>query len=72
MKLGRQWDERLKIWDEAFGKLVFTELGNLKMDGFTTYDQLTLEKAASRDFRPFPPGTLWGRKNSFCFSVVLG
>ena len=62
MKLGRQWDERLKIWDEAFGKLVFTELGNLKMDGFTTYDQLTLEKAASRDFRPFPPGTLWGRK----------
>ena len=62
MKLGRQWDERLKIWDEAFGKLIYTELGSLAVDGFTTYDQLTLKEAASHDFRPFSPGTSWGRK----------
>ena len=62
MKLGRQWDERLKIWDEAFGKLIYTELGSLAVDGFTTYDQLTLKEAASHDFRPFAPGTSWGRK----------
>ncbi len=62
MKLGRQWDERLKMWDEAFGRIRYTELGSLDLCGFTTEERLSLEQAAAHCFRPFPEGTLWGAK----------
>lgn len=62
MKLGRQWDERLKIWDEAFERNLYTRLGEFSLSGFTTMEHLSLEQAAERDFRPFPRGTLWGKK----------
>ena len=62
MKLGRQWDERLKMWDEAFGRIRYTELGSLGLCGFTTEERLSLEQAAAHCFRPFPEGTLWGAK----------
>ncbi len=62
MKLGRQWDERLKIWDEAFGRNLYTQLGEIALSGFVTMEQLSLEQAMSREFRPFPRGRAWGRK----------
>ncbi len=62
MKLGRQWDERLKMWDEAFGRNLYTQLEETALSGFTTMEQLTLEQAAAGSFRPFPKGTQWGRK----------
>ena len=62
MKLGRQWDERLKMWDEAFGRNLYTQLEETALSGFTTMEQLTLEQAAAGNFRPFPKGTQWGRK----------
>lgn len=62
MKLGRQWDERLKIWDEAFEANLYKPLGELALSGFTTKEQLTLEQAKAQSFRPFPAGTHWGKK----------
>lgn len=62
MKIGRQWDERLKMWDEAFGRNLYTRLGEITLSGFTTMEQLNLEQAAQQRFRPFPRGTKWGRK----------
>ena len=49
MKLGRQWDERLKMWDEAFGRNLYTQLEETALSGFTTMEQLTLEQAAAGD-----------------------
>lgn len=62
MKIGRQWDERLKIWDEAFERNLYTPLGEITLSGFTTMELLNLEQAAQQRFRPFPRGTKWGRK----------
>ncbi|MCM1191302.1 MAG: glycosyl hydrolase-related protein [Butyrivibrio sp.] len=62
MKLGRQWDERLKIWDEAFAAGLYTPLGEAPLSGFTTREQLTLAQAGEREFRPFPEGISWGEK----------
>lgn len=62
MKIGRQWDERLKMWDEAFERNLYTQLGEITLSGFTTMEQLNLKQAAQQRFRPFPQGTKWGRK----------
>ncbi len=62
MKLGRQWEERLQIWDEAFGRNLVTWLGEVPLSGFTTMEHLDLDKAAAQNFRPFPKGTPWGAK----------
>ncbi|MCM1057110.1 MAG: glycosyl hydrolase-related protein [Firmicutes bacterium] len=62
MKLGRQWDERLKIWDEAFAERIYTPLGEVALSGFTTREQLTLAQAGEKEFSPFPKGTSWGEK----------
>ncbi len=62
MRFGRQWDERLRIWDEAFGRVLYTQLGEVALSGFTTMEHLRLEQARARSFAPFPKGTKWGRK----------
>lgn len=62
MKLGRQWDERLKIWDEAFAENLYRELGELSLSGFTTKAQLTWQQASKQAVKPFPAGTAWGTK----------
>lgn len=62
MKLGRQWDERLKIWDEAFVENLYRELGELSLSGFTTKAQLTWQQASKQAVKPFPCGTAWGTK----------
>lgn len=62
MRLGRQWDERLKIWDEAFVENLYRELGELSLSGFTTKAQLTWQQASKQAVKPFPCGTAWGTK----------
>lgn len=62
MSFGRQWDSRFEIWDEAFAANLYRPIGELNVEGFTTMDFLKLETARTGDFRPFAPGTRWGRK----------
>ena len=61
MKLGRQWDTRLQIWDEAFGRNLYEQLGEISLFGFTTMERLTLEQAAAHECVPFPKGTNCGK-----------
>lgn len=62
MTLGRQWDSRLQIWDEAFENSLYQPLKRLDTEGFTTMDFLNFEAAKAGSFRPFPPGSSWGKK----------
>ena len=62
MKLGRQWEERLKIWDEAFLSNLYSRLGSVNLSGFTTYDALSREEAATRKREAFAQGRAWGEK----------
>lgn len=62
MKLGRQWDTRLQIWDEAFLRNLYEQLGEVSLFGFTTMERLKVKQAAARSFTPFPKGTEWGKK----------
>lgn len=62
MGLGRQWEERLKIWDEAFGPNFYRGLGKPALEGFVTREHLGLSQAAKGTYLPFPEGTAWGGK----------
>lgn len=62
MSLGRQWDNRLKIWDNAFLEHFYQPIGELKIQGFTTMEQLSLDSAKVAEFEDFEPGKKWGKK----------
>lgn len=74
MGLGRQWEERLRIWDSAFAPNLYRKVENVEVEGFTTMEHLSLADARGRGFRAFPVGTAWGRMweyGWFCCSVAL-
>lgn len=50
------------MWDEAFARNLYKQLGEIRLSGFTTMEQLSQQQAAQQCFRPFPPGTRWGKK----------
>lgn len=62
MGLGRQWEERLKLWDEAFAPNFYQKLEKVELWGFTTMEHISKEKAESEDYQPFKEGRAWGRK----------
>ena len=62
MSLGRQWDSRLRIWDNAFAEHFYQPLGEIKIQGFTTMSQLSLETAKAEKYEDFSVGQKWGRK----------
>lgn len=72
MSLGRQWDNRLKIWDNAFLQHFYQPMGELVMEGFTTMEQLSLAEAKQGSFEEFPVGRKWGKKWEYgWFKTVL-
>ena len=62
MKLGRQWETRFKIWDEAFLPNLYHELDEVTLSAFTTMEHLSLEQVRGERFLSFPQGTEWGEK----------
>ena len=62
MDIGRQWEDRLRIWAEQFPKHYYRAVEALDMEYFTTMEQLSFEEAARGSFAPAPAGTRWGRK----------
>lgn len=62
MTLGRQWDSRLRIWDNAFSGQFYHPVEQLKIEGFTTMSQLSLSQAKEQTFREYPVGEKWGKK----------
>lgn len=62
MTLGRQWDSRLRIWDDAFLGQFYQPVGEIAVQGFTTMSQLSLTQAKEETYRDFPVGEKWGKK----------
>lgn len=62
MTLGRQWDSRLKIWDEAFLEQFYQPIAGIDMQGFCTMSQLSLDKAKEESYQDFLIGEKWGKK----------
>lgn len=62
MSLGRQWDSRLKIWDNAFLDNFYQPIDRIEVQGFTTMEQLPFAQAVNENYREFPVGEKWGKK----------
>lgn len=62
MGLGRQWEERLKLWDDAFDINLYQKLEVVELEGFVTMDHIPLCEVRKREFWPFKEGKCWGRK----------
>ncbi len=62
MKIGRQWEDRLKIWAAQFERHYVAPIGPLEVSYFTTMEQLPFALAAKGDFVYLPQGTKWGKK----------
>ncbi|MCR5033242.1 MAG: hypothetical protein K6A92_10305 [Lachnospiraceae bacterium] len=62
MNLGRQWNDRLRHFDEAFESNLYQVVGSLKLEGFTTFSRISYETAMKQEMVAFPEGKNWGRK----------
>ena len=60
-RLPRQNRQRLEAWRQEMKNHLYTPVGTVNFAGFTTFDRLTPESAASMEMRPFPVGTKWGK-----------
>jgi len=62
MNIGRQWEDRLKIWSEQFEKHFVRKYSVLPVAYFTTMEHLPFEQAVKGAFQPAPVGMKWGKK----------
>ena len=62
MNIGRQWQDRLKMWSKQFEKHYFQKYSSLPVSYYTTMEHLAFETAVKGPFAPAPVGTKWGRK----------
>lgn len=62
MNIGRQWNDRLRIWAEQFPKHYYRKAGVIPVSYFTTMDHIPYETAAQGYFAPAPVGMKWGKK----------
>ena len=60
-RLPRQNSQRLQAWRQEMKNHLYTPVGTVEFAGFTTFERLTPESAASMEMRPFPVGTKWGK-----------
>jgi len=56
----RQNRQRLQAWRQELKNHLYTPVGTVGFEGFTTFDRLTPERAAGMEKRPFPVGMKWG------------
>lgn len=62
MNIGRQWNDRLRIWAEQFPKHYYREAAPLTLSFFTTMEQLPYQQAVREQYAPAPVGMKWGKK----------
>ena len=58
----RQFTQKLKAWKEALLEQIYTPVGLVPFEGFTTLESLTREQAEAHEKRPFKAGEKWGAK----------
>ena len=59
-RLPRQQCQRLEAWRKEMKNHLYTPVGTVDFEGFTVFERLTPQEAASRPMQPFPAGTKWG------------
>lgn len=62
MNIGRQWEDRLRIWAEQFEKHTVLRVHTLSLEYRETKEHLTFDDAVGGQFVPVPVGTRWGAK----------
>ena len=62
MKIGRQWEDRLKIWAAQFEKHYVAQAAPLEVSYFTTMEHLPFAEAVKGDFVHLSVGEKWGKK----------
>ena len=78
MNIGRQWEDRLRIWGEQFEKHYARKAAELEVSTFTTMEHLPFETAVQGPYSPAANGMKWGAKweygwfhTSFCVPEAL-
>ena len=59
-RLPRQDAQRIHAWRQEMKNHLYTPIGTVDFEGFTTFDRLTPQQAEAHDMQPFPAGTKWG------------
>ncbi|MDR1532141.1 MAG: glycosyl hydrolase-related protein [Clostridiales bacterium] len=62
MNLQAEWRDRLQYWIQVLTQDFYEPLDAIEFEGFTTFEQLTLEAARARAYSPMRPGESWGRE----------
>jgi alpha-mannosidase len=62
MTLTPEWARRIDNWRRELARQCYRALGTVELEGYTTFDQLTVTEAQGGPFAPMPPGTRWGAK----------
>ena len=62
MNIGRQWNDRLRMWAEQFPKHYYREVATVPVSYFTTMDHIPFELAAQGHYASAPVGLKWGKK----------
>lgn len=62
MKIGRQWEDRLKIWAAQFEKHYVAQVAPLEVSYFKVMEHLPFAEAVKGDFVHLPVGEKWGKK----------
>ena len=62
-----EWKDRIKHWVNILGKELYEPLGEIRLEGLCTYDQLSEEQAEAGVYSPMPEGTPWGRNWEYCW-----
>lgn len=61
MELQKEWTRRIERWMQNLAKDIYHPIGNIELEGFTTFDRLSYEEAMKGDFQPVKQGDRWGR-----------
>lgn len=63
--LGRQWEARLRLWNEALESRYVRPVSELQMEYFTTFDRIPFEDARNGSYSKMPAGLRWGEKYEY-------
>ena len=72
MNIGRQWEDRLKIWAAQLPKHYYREYAPLQLSYFTTMEHLRFDEAVKGQYLPAP--STWGKKWEYAWfktSIVI-
>lgn len=62
MRFPKEWTNRINRWLQTMPTLFYRQAGSMALEGFVTQEQLSVEEAAGRRFKPMRTGTPWGAK----------